>query len=391
MLDENQMIHPGKSGDDGDAAVHAALAAVDEDMLAAISSGLDLDVGLARILKDLDGSSAATLGIQAQAPADPGKGREIPDATISRNPSSRMHAWSADAVSPLRVATLIRHINASDEAAEDECLRARRAADIATRSEYAAEQAAAAAERAEVAHRVIQAGQPRRHAPLPRQVTLAFMTVVLDGVGCFLAARTLGGSLDATLVWTGLFLGVLAGGEAALSFYGDRSERVRRTLIMLIGFLVVLLGTLRFWFLATTGTGVPMPAIASAYLFTVAAAGFLALGYRALRVAETPSARRTRCQASRARQAARLTRAAADRNAAERDRLIDAYLGHVRRQAPKSCPVDRRLAVESGVRKHLLGERPLGELEAWRLSRAPLPCRLTGLRTGWIARWIPAR
>jgi hypothetical protein len=58
MLDENQMIHPARSGGDRDAALDAVLAAADEDMLAAISNGLDLDTGLARVLEDLGGSSA---------------------------------------------------------------------------------------------------------------------------------------------------------------------------------------------------------------------------------------------------------------------------------------------------------------------------------------------
>ena len=44
MLNENQMIHPSKSGDDSDAALDAALAAADEDMLSGISNGLDLDI-----------------------------------------------------------------------------------------------------------------------------------------------------------------------------------------------------------------------------------------------------------------------------------------------------------------------------------------------------------
>jgi hypothetical protein len=69
MLDENQTIHPGRSGDDGDAALDAALAAADEDMLAAISIGVDSDAGLARILQDLGGAPSARPGIQTQAPA----------------------------------------------------------------------------------------------------------------------------------------------------------------------------------------------------------------------------------------------------------------------------------------------------------------------------------
>ena len=82
------MIHPGKPGDDGDPALGAALAAADEDMLSAISDGLDLDIGLARILKDLGGSPATGPGVQAQVPAWPGEDRGILDTAISRNPSS---------------------------------------------------------------------------------------------------------------------------------------------------------------------------------------------------------------------------------------------------------------------------------------------------------------
>jgi hypothetical protein len=261
---------------------------------------------------------------------------------------------------PIDVAVLIRDVNASNEAVEDQCLRARQAADIATRSACTADQSAAAAVRAEVAHQTIQAERPRRHAPLPRQMVMALMTVILDGVACYFAAQALDGSQDATLVWTGLFLAVLAGGEIALDFYRDRNVRTWRSLVILIGFFVTLLGTLRFWFLATIGTGGLVPAIAGACLFTVATAGFLSLGYRALRAAETPQAWRARRQARRARQAARAAREIADRDAADRDRLIDAYLSHVRRKVQKTCPAEEQLATESAVRDHLSG-RCLGE------------------------------
>jgi hypothetical protein len=358
MLDENQMIHPGRPGDNGDAALDAALAAADDDMLSAISNGLDLDIGLARILGDLSGSPAARPG--SQAPAYPGQDRRITDAVISRNRSSRIHAQDADAASPVRVAVLIRDVNASDEAVQDQFLRARQAAGIAARSQRAAEQAAAQARTAEVAHQAVQAAHPRRRAPLPRQVTLASGTVVLNGLACYLAAQALGGSLDATLAWTGLSVAVLAGGEAALGYYQDRGERAWRVLVMLTGFFVILLGALRLWFLAATGTGL-VPAIAGACLLTAATAGFLTVGYHALRAAETPTAWRARRQAGKARQAARLARTEADRNAAERDRIIDAYLGHVRPLALTTCPPGRQLAVESAVRQHLLGELPSGE------------------------------
>ena len=231
MLDENQMIYPGRSGDGGDAALDAALAAADEDMLSAISNGLDLDIGLARILEDLGGSPATRPGIQA--PAHPEEDRRIPDATISRNPFPPIHTRGTGLLRRSDVAVLIRNVNALDEAVEDQFLRTRQAAGIAARSARAAEQAAA-----EAAQRRPLTGRSRpntrsRRAPLPRRVTLALGTVVLDGLACYLAAQALGGSLDATLAWTGLFLAVLAGGEIALGFYRDRSERAWRVLVRL--------------------------------------------------------------------------------------------------------------------------------------------------------------
>jgi hypothetical protein len=100
---------------------------------------------------------------------------------------------------PMDPAVLIRDVNASNEAVEDQCLRARQAADIATRSACAADLSAAAL-RAAVAHQTIQAERPRRHAPLPRQVILALITVALDGLACYFAAQALDGSQDSTLV-----------------------------------------------------------------------------------------------------------------------------------------------------------------------------------------------
>jgi hypothetical protein len=262
---------------------------------------------------------------------------------------------------PTDVADVIRRVNASNEAVEDQCLRARQAADLASRSAGAADQAATTAVRAEVAHQTIQAERPRRCAPLPRQVVLALITVALDGLACYFAAQALDGSQDATLVWTALFLSVLAGGEFALDFYKDRSERTWHSLVILIGTFVTLLGTLRFWFLVTIGGGGLVPAIVGAFLFTGATAGFLSIGYRALRVAETTHAWRARRQARKARQTARAARTTADRDTAERDRLIDAYLGQVRRQVLKTCPVDQQLETEEAVREHLSGRRTLNE------------------------------
>jgi hypothetical protein len=260
---------------------------------------------------------------------------------------------------PIDPAVLIRDANESNEAVEDQFLRARQAADAANRSARVAEDSAVAAEKAEVAHSTVQAERPRRRAPLPRQVILALVTVALDGVACYFAAQALGGSQGATLVWTCLFLAVLAGGEVALDFYRDRNLRAWRTLAVLTGAFVTVLGILRFWFLATIGTGGLVPAITGALLFTAATAGFLFLGYRFLRAAETPQAWRARRNARKARQAARNAQASADRDARERDRLIDAYLGHIRRRMFKTCRVEQQLALESAVREHLSGRYTL--------------------------------
>ena len=114
---------------------------------------------------------------------------------------------------PLDVANLIRQVNESNEAVKDQCLRAWHAADIARRSGQTAHLAAATAQAAKFAHRTLQAEHPRRRAPLPRQLLLALGTVVSDGVACYFAAQALDGSQDTTIVWTALFLAVLAGGE----------------------------------------------------------------------------------------------------------------------------------------------------------------------------------
>ena len=167
-------------------------------------------------------------------------------------------------------------------------------------------------------------------------MTLALGTVVLDGVACYIAARPsaaagcragMDGLVPGRPGRRGSRAGLLQGSRRTRLAGPGRVDRI----------LVILLGGLRFWFLAATGTG-PVPAIAGACLFTVATAGLLALGYRALRVAETPPAWRARRQAGKARQAARIARAEADQNAAERDRLIDAYLGHVTRLALQDLP-----------------------------------------------------
>jgi OmpA family len=200
---------------------------------------------------------------------------------------------------------VIREVNASNAEIGSQYLRARRAADIADRSKRAATQASSAARDAQVSHQALQEERPRRRAPLPRQLGVAAGTVVLDGVACYFAAQVLNGSQDSTLVWTGLFLVGLGGGEAALDFYRDRDERAWRVVVVIISVFIALLGMLRLWFLATISDGSLVTALAGAGLFTAATAAFLCLGYRFLRAAETPATWRARRRACRARRVAK--------------------------------------------------------------------------------------
>jgi hypothetical protein len=253
------------------------------------------------------------------------------------------------------IADVIRELNESNETLEDQYLRVREAGDRAVRSAVAAEQAAATARQAKVAHQAIQAEQ-RRHAPLPRQLMLALLTVALDALACYFAAQALDGSQDATLVWTILFLAVLAGGEVGLDIYQDRHRRAWYALACFLAAFVLVLGILRFLYLATVGVGDLAAATAGAALFTAATAGFVFLGYRALRAAETPQAWRARRRARAAYRVAQAARETADRDAVHRDRLIDACLRQVRRVALRTCPAEQLLMMEAAARKHFQGE-----------------------------------
>jgi hypothetical protein len=242
---------------------------------------------------------------------------------------------SASDIQPTEIADLIRDLNESNDTVEDQYLRARAAADFAVRSDAAARRAQEAAHRAKVTHEALAAEQPRRRGPLLRQSLIATTTVALDGVACYFAAQALDGSQGSTLIWTTLFLAVLGGGEVALDYYRDRHRRAWYLLTTFLSGFVLTLGILRFAYLAAIGTSGGLAAIAGASLFTAATAGFLFLGYRALRAAETPQAWRAR------------------------DRVIDAYLRQLRRVALRACPAEGVLALEAAVREHLTGRSAL--------------------------------
>lgn len=254
---------------------------------------------------------------------------------------------------PDAIASLVRAVNASHTALRDLWSRVRRAADVAFRSGKAAAEAGEVAEEAEIEYKIVQAEQPQRTAPLPRQLLFALMTVVLDGVACYFAAQAVGGGQLETLVWAGLFLAVLGAGEWVLDHCRDR--RWWRLLAIGLTAFVIVLGVLRFSYLATVGIGGLLPALGGAALLTAATAAFLVLGYRALRAAEASRA----WQARRwARTAARQSAAAAEqaaRDMADWDRLTDTYLAEIRHWLLDAYPASEQPAAEAAVRAHLLG------------------------------------
>jgi hypothetical protein len=250
----------------------------------------------------------------------------------------------------------VRAFNDSHQANADLWSRARHAADIARHARDDASEADLHAAKADVAHRVIQAEHPERRASRPRQLLLAAATIVLDGVACNFAAQALGDDRTETLIWTVLFLAVLAAGELGLDVYQGRQKTAAwRFLAWGMGAFVVMLGLLRYSFLITVGPPGQATALTGATLFTAATACFVTLGYRALRAAETPVAWKARRRKLAMARKARATRTAMNAQVARRDRLADAYLSEIRAPLLRSCPASQLPAMEQAVRNHLVG------------------------------------
>ena len=204
----------------------------------------------------------------------------------------------------------------------------------------------------------VQAEYPHRRGPLPRQGLIAAFTVALDAVACWFAARALDEGQTETLLWTVLFLAVLACGEVALDYYSERSHRAWRLLAGGLLFFVTGLGVLRFLYLDTVGGAGPVAALVGAGLFTTATLGFLAIGYRALRTAEKFPA----WQAGRRARHAEREAAAASRRVArllrEHNRLVDAHVSRIRVGLLGKCSADQLPELEAALRQHLTGRVP---------------------------------
>ena len=246
--------------------------------------------------------------------------------------------------------------NGSSQAHEDLWSDTRQATDVVTQAAEQTAAAEAARKDAELTYRAERAKQPDRWAPRPRQWLFAVGALALDGVACVFAAEALDGSQLETYGWAGLFLALLAAGELALDHYRDTHRVLCRWIAGALGAFIVLLGVLRFAFLATVGYGGDLAALVAAALFTVATAGFVIAGYRLLRVAETSQtwqARRARRDRARALAAARRRLAA---STARRDRLAHAYLGRIRSQLARGYSASELPLMERALMAHLTGQ-----------------------------------
>ncbi len=158
-----------------------------------------------------------------------------------------------------------------------------------------------------------------------------------------------------TVLWAGLFLATLAGGEVALDHYSERSRSAWRLLAGGLAAFVTGLGVLRFLFPDTVGTDGAIAALVGAVLFTAATAGFVLIGYRALRAAETFRAAQARLRARTAAREAKVAAARLASAAAQRDRLVDAYLSRIRVSLLKTCTMSELPLMEAAIRLHLIG------------------------------------
>lgn len=254
----------------------------------------------------------------------------------------------ADAIRAMRL------FNDEHEANRDLWARARHATDTVRHARDGLHTAQALAEKAATAYLVAQAEFPERRAARPRQLLLAAITIGLDAVACNFAAQALGDGQRETLLWTGLFLAVLAAGEIALDAYRERQRGVAwRVLAVGLAGFVLLLGVLRYSFLITVAPLAPATAVLGALAFTVATGSFVVLGYRALRSAETAAIWKARRRKHATQRQVRVARTALQANVATRDRLTDAYLSQIRASLLKTCRGHQLVSLEQAIRTHL--------------------------------------
>lgn len=259
---------------------------------------------------------------------------------------------------PFDLAGFVRSFNASNPAHEDLWTRALQAADAvrrAVREWFAAKVRALDARKFFLA---VQAEYPDRRAPLTRQVFIAASVLGLDGVACWFAAQALGNGQIETMLWTLLFLAVLVGADVSLDYYSERGGRTWRLLMVGLVAFVTGLGILRFMYLATVSAVGAAAALVGAVLFTTATAGFLVIGYRALRAAEKLPAWMARKRSQRAAREVAAASHRMSRHLRERNRLVDAYISRIRGELLDKCSSGQLPQLEAALREHLTGGDP---------------------------------
>jgi hypothetical protein len=257
---------------------------------------------------------------------------------------------------PADIAEAVRAFNATNQAHEELWTRVHQAGDAVRRSVEDRDAAQVHARQARDFHLTVQAEYPHRRAPLLRQAFIAAFTIGLDAVACWFAAQALGNGQTETLLWTLLFLAVLAGGELALDYYSERGGTAWRLLVGSLLVFVAGLGVLRFLYLATVATNGIVAALIGAALFTAATAAFLVVGYRVLRSAERFPAWQARRLSVRAeREVAAVSRRVA-RLLREHDRLVDAYVSRIRVSLIGTCSSGELPLLEAALRSHLAGQ-----------------------------------
>lgn len=252
--------------------------------------------------------------------------------------------------------------NDESEVQEGQWSRAWLAAEQVRQAAAAARHAGINWANADLNHKALQAEHPERTAPRPRQWLIAAIFLGFDAVACYFAAEALNGSPAVTLAWAGLFLALLGAGEVMLDLSSDDHPILWRWTVGILATFIALLGTLRFWFLAaTTANGGVLAAIIGASLFTLATASFIVIGYRALRIAETGHAWKSRRRVRACAKALNHARREVERLRARRDRIARAYLSRIRVRLIRICTAEQLPDMERAVLAHLIGEDPASE------------------------------
>lgn len=259
---------------------------------------------------------------------------------------------------PDDVARLIVDFNRSSKAHENLWARTRQAADGAEGAEARVRAADDDLADADLAYQAAQAEHPDRTAPRLRQYLIAAGALALDGVACYFAAEALGGAQPESLAWAGLFLVLLGAGEIAMDYCRDGHRGLWRAIAAILAVFIILLGLLRFSFLAVAGQDGLIGALTGASLFTIATAGFVIIGYRVLRVAESGATWRARRAVRTAAAAATAERRALAEHVRRRDSLANAYLSRIRTYLIQACSASHLRLAEKAVHAHLIGGDP---------------------------------